>query len=56
MIGAGSGVAPMTPVMRLASARKSTVPMALLCSNRERASVLLYKPLEELDRHADHYR
>ena len=53
MIGAGSGVAPMTSIMRLASARQSTVPMALLCSNRERASVLLYEPLEELDRHAD---
>ncbi|SRR5665213_142644 len=53
MIGAGSGIAPMTSIMRLASACKSTVPMALLCSNRERASVLLYEPLEELDRHED---
>jgi len=53
MIGAGSGIAPMTSIMRLASARQSTVPMALLCSNRERASVLLSEPLEELDRHAD---
>lgn len=53
MIGAGSGVAPMASIMRLASARQSTVPMALLCSNRERASVLLYEPLEELDHHED---
>lgn len=51
MIGARSGVAPMTSIMRLASARESNVPMALLSSNRERAPVLLYKSLEELDRH-----
>lgn len=53
MIGASSGVAPMASTMRFASARQSTVPMALLCSNRERASVLLREPLEELDRHED---
>jgi ferredoxin-NADP reductase len=53
MIGAGSCVAPMASIMRFASARQSTVPMALLCSNRERTSVLLRELLEELDRHED---
>lgn len=53
MIGVTSSVAPMASIMRFASARQSTVPMALLCSNRERASVLLRELLEELDRHED---
>jgi len=50
MIGAGSGVAPFASIVRFASARQSAVPMALLCSSRERASVLFREPLEELDR------
>jgi ferredoxin-NADP reductase len=50
MIGAGSGVAPFASIVRFASARQSRVPMALLCSSRERASVLFREPLEELDR------
>ena len=53
MIGAGGGVAPMTSIMRLASARESNVPMALLSSNCEQALVLLYKSLEELARQED---
>jgi ferredoxin-NADP reductase len=50
MIGAGSGVAPFTSIVRFASARRSKVPMALLCSSRERASVLFGEQLEELSR------
>ncbi|GEM_PF-1102742 len=53
MIGAGSGVAPFASIVRFASARHSTVPMALLCSSRDRASILFREPLEELDRCQD---
>ena len=50
MIGAGSGVAPFTSIVRFASARRLTTPMALLCSGRDQASILLRTPLEELNR------
>ena len=53
MIGAGSGAAPFASIVRFASARHSTVPMALLCSSRDRASILFREPLEELDRCRD---
>ena len=53
MIGAGSGRAPFASIVRFASARHSTVPMALLCSSRDRASILFREPLEELDRCQD---
>ena len=53
MIGAGSGVAPFTSIVRFASARRSTTPMVLLCSGRDRASTLLRTPLEELNRRED---
>lgn len=53
MIGAGSGVAPLVSILRFASARRSTVPMTLLYSSRDRASVLFRTALEELDRRKD---
>ena len=53
MIGAGSGLAPFESIVRFASTRHSTVPMALLCSSRDRASILFREPLEELDRCQD---
>jgi ferredoxin-NADP reductase len=53
MIGAGSGPAPFASIVRFASTRHSTVPMALLCSSRDRASILFREPLEELDRCQD---
>lgn len=53
MIGAGSGVAPFTSIVRYASARESTVPMALLSSSRDRESILFGEQLEELSQHRD---
>ena len=53
MIGAGSGVAPLVSILRFVSARRSTVPMTLLYSSRDRASVLFRTALEELDRRED---
>jgi hypothetical protein len=49
LIGGDSGIAPMAGHHEV-SAHQSTAPMALLCSNGESASVILSKPLEELDR------
>jgi len=50
LIGAGSGVAPLTAIVRYAAARGLTVPMTLLSSSRDRRSALLREPLEELAR------
>jgi ferredoxin-NADP reductase len=49
MIGAGSGVAPFASIVRSASARQSTTPMALLCSSRDRTTTLFREELDELD-------
>ena len=49
MIGAGSGVAPFASIVRSASARQSTTPMALLCSSRDRTTALFREELDELD-------
>jgi ferredoxin-NADP reductase len=49
MIGAGSGVAPFASIVRSASARQSTTPMALLCSSRDRTTALFREALDELD-------
>lgn len=48
LIGAGSGVAPLTSIVRYAAARRATVPMTLLSSSRDRRSALLSEPLEAL--------
>ena len=53
MNGAGSGVALFASIVRFASSGHSTVPMALLCSSRDRASILFREPLVELDRSQD---
>jgi len=49
MIGAGSGVAPFASIVRCASARHETTPMALLCSSRDRTTALFREALSELD-------
>lgn len=51
LIGAGSGVAPLTSIVRYAAAREATVPMTLLSSSRGSRSALLGGPLEDLARH-----
>jgi ferredoxin-NADP reductase len=53
MIGAGSGVAPFASIVRSASARQSTTPMALLCSSRDRTTALFREALDELDHRED---
>jgi len=53
MIGAGSGVAPFASIVRSASARRSTTPMALLCSSRDRTTALFREALDELDHRED---
>jgi ferredoxin-NADP reductase len=50
LIGAGSGVAPLTAIVRYAAARELTMPMTLLSSSRDRRSALLGEPLEALAR------
>ncbi len=50
LIGAGSGVAPLTAIVRYAAARELTVPMTLLASSRDRLSGILREPLEALAR------
>ncbi len=46
--GAGSGVAPLISIVRYAVARGSTMPMALLCSSRDRSRVLFLPAIQEL--------
>ena len=53
MIGAGSGVAPFASIVRSASTRQSTTPMALLCSSRDRTTALFREALDELDHRED---
>lgn len=53
MIGAGSGVAPFASIVRYASARESPVPMTLLSSSRDRASILFGEQLEEFSHRRD---
>jgi len=48
--GAGSGIAPLISIVRYAAARGATTPMTLLCSSRDRSTVLFRQPFEELDR------
>ncbi|MGH9046389.1 MAG: FAD-binding oxidoreductase [Acidimicrobiales bacterium] len=48
LIGAGSGVAPLVSIVRYATARHLDTPMTMLCSSRDRRSVLLRAPLDEL--------
>jgi len=50
LIGAGSGVAPLTAIVRYAAARELTVPMTLLASSRDRLSGILREPLQVLAR------
>lgn len=50
LIGAGSGVAPLTAIVRYAAARELAVPMTLLSSSRDRRSALLGEPLEAFAR------
>jgi ferredoxin-NADP reductase len=50
LVGAGSGVAPLTAIVRYAAARELTAPMTLLSSSRDRWSALLGEPLEALAR------
>jgi ferredoxin-NADP reductase len=50
LIGAGSGVAPLVSIVRYAAARGIETPMTMLCSSRDRTTVLLAEPLEELAR------
>jgi ferredoxin-NADP reductase len=50
LIGAGSGVAPLVSIVRYAATRLAETPMTMLCSSRDRATVLLRKPLESLSR------
>lgn len=49
LIGAGSGVAPLMSIVRYAAARGASVPMALLCSSRDRSRALFRAALEGLD-------
>ena len=48
LIGAGSGVAPLMSIVRYAVARQEQVPMTVLCSSRDRGTVLFRQPLEDL--------
>jgi ferredoxin-NADP reductase len=48
LIGAGSGVAPLISIVRYGVARGSTMPMALLCSSRDRSRVLFHHAIDEL--------
>jgi len=50
LLGAGSGIAPLISIVRYAAARGATTPMTLLCSSRDRSTVLFRQPFEELDR------
>ncbi len=50
LIGAGTGVAPLAAIVRYAAARGLDVPMTLLCSSRDRTTVLLGDELEALGR------
>ena len=50
LLGAGSGVAPLASIVRYAAARGATTPMTVLCSSRDRNTVLFRQPLEDLDR------
>lgn len=50
LIGAGSGLAPLTAIVRYAAARGLEVPMTLLSSSRDRGSALFGSQLEELAR------
>lgn len=50
LLGAGSGVAPLMSIVRYAAARGATTPMTVLCSSRDRSTVLFRQPLEKLDR------
>jgi ferredoxin-NADP reductase len=50
LLGAGSGAAPLMSIVRYAAARGATTPMTVLCSSRDRSTVLFRQPLETLDR------
>jgi glycine betaine catabolism B len=50
LIGGGSGVAPLASILRYASARHIGIPMTMLCSSRDRSTLLLREPLQELSR------
>jgi ferredoxin-NADP reductase len=50
LLGAGSGVAPPMSIVRYSAARGATTPMTVLCSSRDRSTVLFRQPLEKLDR------
>ncbi|MGH9109955.1 MAG: FAD-binding oxidoreductase [Acidimicrobiales bacterium] len=50
LIGAGSGVAPLISIARQATAPGLTTQVTMLCSSRDRASLLLRRPMEELGR------
>lgn len=50
LVGGGSGIAPLVSIVRYAAARDLHVPMTLLCSSRDRTSILLRQPLESLAR------
>lgn len=50
LVGAGSGVAPLVSIVREAGRRDSDVPMTMVCSSRDRSTVLLRGPLEDLSR------
>ncbi len=49
LIGAGSGVAPLVSLARGAARRATDTPMTLLCSSRDRSTLLLADALESLD-------
>lgn len=50
LIGGGSGVAPLVSIVRYAAARRIGTPMTMLCSSRDRTTVLLRDALTELSR------
>ncbi|MGH9169535.1 MAG: ferredoxin--NADP reductase [Acidimicrobiales bacterium] len=53
LVGAGSGVAPLASIVGYAAARHLEVPMTLLCSSRDRGTVLLGEQLRELNHRHD---
>lgn len=53
LVGAGSGVVPLMAMARQRSARRSPVPMALLCSSRIWDEVIFRDELIDLDERRD---
>lgn len=50
LVGAGTGIAPLVSIVRYAAARGFDTPMTMLCSSRDRSTLLLRDTLELLER------